>query len=200
MQYAHTLPLIYSQNRNCFNFCHSTTLSHRKRVSKVTRNVTSNSGFVHPEKFHPYSKGCLVENFHFVYSHILLKSDNHCKVFRYWYSSYSSFHCVRGQTREGFHYSLAGNSRHVWLFGSPHLEWFSGGRKHRLSSHEGKILITKEGLKNYTNEPHFPRKEKFLPHVAPWSTEMSVAQISFERSRELMLILFWPETLHDHRR
>ena len=32
--------------RNCFNFCHITTLSRRKRIS----------GFVHPEKFHPYGK------------------------------------------------------------------------------------------------------------------------------------------------
>ena len=40
--------------RNCFNFCHSTTLSHRKRVLKHPINMTSNSSFVRPEKFHPY--------------------------------------------------------------------------------------------------------------------------------------------------
>ena len=152
-----------------------------------------NLWFMH--KPEAYSKGCLVENFHFGHPHILLKNDNFCIICRY-----CSFRCVRGQTREGFHYSLAGNSRHVWLFGSPHLEWFSGGRKHRLSSHEGKILITKEGLKNYTNELHFPRKEEFLPHVAPWSSYMSLAQISFERSREYMLILFWLESLNDPKR
>ena len=32
----------------------STILSRRKGVSKVTRDMTSNSAFVHPEKFHPY--------------------------------------------------------------------------------------------------------------------------------------------------
>ena len=32
--------------RNCFNFYHSTTPSHRKRAPKMTRKVTSNSGFV----------------------------------------------------------------------------------------------------------------------------------------------------------
>ena len=116
-----------------------------------------------------YSKGCLVENFHFGHPHILLKSDNICIICRY-----CSFRCVRGQTREGFHYSLAGNSRHVWLFGSPHLEWFSGGRKHRLSSYEGKILT------QYTQKRVW--KTTQIPHVAPWSSEMSVAQISFERS------------------
>ena len=45
--------------RNCFNFCHSTTLSHRKRVLKHPINMTSNSGFVRPEKFHPYTDGLL---------------------------------------------------------------------------------------------------------------------------------------------
>ena len=41
--------------RNCFNFCHSTNLSHRKRGLKHPINMTSNSGFVRPEKFHPYA-------------------------------------------------------------------------------------------------------------------------------------------------
>ena len=40
--------------RNCFDFCHSTTLSRRKRVSKVTRNMTSNSGFVRSAEFLPH--------------------------------------------------------------------------------------------------------------------------------------------------
>ena len=41
-------------SRNCFNFCHSTTLSRRKRVSKVTGNMTSNSGFVRSAEFLQY--------------------------------------------------------------------------------------------------------------------------------------------------
>ena len=41
--------------RNCFNFCHSTTLSHRKRVLKHPINMTSNSGFVRSADFLPYA-------------------------------------------------------------------------------------------------------------------------------------------------
>ena len=40
--------------RNCFHFCPSTTLSRRKRVPKVTWNMTSNSGFVQSAIFLPY--------------------------------------------------------------------------------------------------------------------------------------------------
>ena len=54
----YTLPHSYIF-KNCFNFCHSTTLSHQKRVPKVSRKVKSNSGFVHHEKFHPYMKWIL---------------------------------------------------------------------------------------------------------------------------------------------
>ena len=50
----YTLPHSYFF-RNCFNFCQSTTLSHRKRVPKVTRKVTSNSGFVRTADFLPYA-------------------------------------------------------------------------------------------------------------------------------------------------
>ena len=41
--------------RHCFNVCHSTTLNRRKRVSKVTRNMTSNSGLA---DFLPSAHNC----------------------------------------------------------------------------------------------------------------------------------------------
>ena len=40
--------------RHCFNFCHSTTLSHRKSVLKHPINMTPNSGFVRSADFLPY--------------------------------------------------------------------------------------------------------------------------------------------------
>ena len=40
--------------RNCFNFFHSTTLRHGKRVLKHPINMTSNSGFVRSADFLPY--------------------------------------------------------------------------------------------------------------------------------------------------
>ena len=41
--------------RHCFNFCHSTTLSHQKRVLKHPINMTPNSGFVRSADFLPYT-------------------------------------------------------------------------------------------------------------------------------------------------
>ena len=49
-------------------------LSRRKRVSKVTRNVTSNSGFVHSEKFHPY------ELSKFIHLFLLILFDIHSSL------------------------------------------------------------------------------------------------------------------------
>ena len=69
--------------RNCFNFCHSTTLSHRKRVLKHPINMTSNSGFVRPEKFHPYIN-CMIkifDNFYELHSTLwFLKNIILCKI------------------------------------------------------------------------------------------------------------------------
>ena len=53
MRGMYTLPHPYIF-RNCINFCHGTTLKSPKRVSKVTRKVTSNSGFVLSSDFLPY--------------------------------------------------------------------------------------------------------------------------------------------------
>ena len=44
--------------RDCFYFWHSTTISHRKRVPRVTRSMISNSGFVRSADFLLFAHHC----------------------------------------------------------------------------------------------------------------------------------------------
>ena len=44
--------------RKCCKFWHCTPLSSQKMCSKKTKNMTSNSCSVRPEKFHPYGQKC----------------------------------------------------------------------------------------------------------------------------------------------